>query len=196
MSDNLTKILIACVSLLVITLCVCCVCLICSMTFLFSKDIALALTTGTVTHTPPTTTRTIAATQSALPTIQAQPAETDTPYPTYTAYPTYTQPPEPTVISTLVPPTSSTPLPEITATEPLTLYSVHPPGFYLVNVDIGPGQWRSTGNAENCSYKSLDSKGETLNNHYGMAGVTVYIAPTVYQVQFDPPCGDWVYLSP
>ena len=114
-----------------------------------------------------------------------------TPQPTYTFYPTYTAPEPAAPVPTETPAFTATP--EISPTP--DLFGVHKPGFYLVNVDIGPGQWRSTGKEDGCYAALTDSTGNILNNHFGLSGVTISIDPTIYQVEFGSHCGDWVFLS-
>ena len=68
-------------------------------------------------------------------------------------------------------------------------------GFYLVNVDIAPGLWRSHGTRDDC-YWSLNTKtGDIIDNHFGMSGGTVYIGSHVFQVEFND-CGSWEYMGP
>lgn len=68
-------------------------------------------------------------------------------------------------------------------------------GFYLVNVDIAPGLWRSRGTRDDC-YWSLNTKtGDIIDNHFGMSGGTAYIGSYVFQVEFDD-CGSWEYMGP
>lgn len=67
-------------------------------------------------------------------------------------------------------------------------------GFYTVNVEIAPGLWRSTGSGNDCYYARLDEYQETIDNHFGNAGVTINIQPTDYEVEFND-CGRWEYLG-
>jgi len=67
-------------------------------------------------------------------------------------------------------------------------------GFYLVNVDIAPGLWRSLGTRDDC-YWSLNTRtGDIIDNHFGMSGGTVYIGSYVFQVEFND-CGTWEYMG-
>lgn len=36
---------------------------------------------------------------------------------------------------------------------------------------------------------------DIINNHYGMAGGTMYIPSSGYQVELDQDCGRWTYLG-
>ncbi|NMC55004.1 MAG: hypothetical protein GYA48_15360 [Chloroflexi bacterium] len=125
------------------------------------------------------------------------PYSTFTPYPTSTAYPTLTA-----VIQTVIVTPTETPTPEytptITATATSTLNPLQTnkgPGFYLVGIDIAPGIWRSQGASDGC-YWSINTKtGDIIKNHFGMAGGTMYINPSAFQVELNADCGEWVYLG-
>lgn len=114
----------------------------------------------------------------------AQAAPTSTSIPTRTALPTYTQGP------TLTPAPTNTPAPTIDTTK-----ANKGNGFYLVNVDIAPGVWRSTGSSDGCYWAVTSSTNDILNNHFGMSGGTAYIDPAGFQVEFNG-CGTWEFLSP
>jgi hypothetical protein len=158
-------------------------------------------------------------TNSPFPTYTPFPI--NTPFPTYTAFPTYT--PQPTIavevtkIVMVTPTYTPTPLytPTITSTPTNTFTPTKTPnatqtaealqlaklredkgnGFYLVNIDIAPGVWRSTGSRDDCYWEITSSNGDIINNHFGMAGGTAYISPTAFHVQFQD-CGTWIFLSP
>jgi hypothetical protein len=145
----------------------------------------------------------------------------NTPFPTYTAFPTYTLQPtiavEVTRIVMVTQTYTPTPLytPTITSTPTNTFTPTNTPnatqtaealhlanlredkgdGFYLVNIDIAPGIWRSTGTGDRCYWEITTSSGDIIDNHYGMAGGTAYISSTAFQVMFQD-CGTWVFLSP
>jgi hypothetical protein len=149
------------------------------------------------------------------------PIPTNTPFPTYTAFPTYTLQPiiavEVTRIVMVTPTYTLTPLytPTITNTPTNTFTPTQTPnatqtaeallfaklrenkgdGFYLVNVDIAPGVWRSTGTGDRCYWSVTEANGDIIDNHYGMSGGTAYISPNGFQVQFED-CGTWEFLSP
>ena len=161
----------------------------------------------------------IAQTQAAQATSTWIP--TNTPYSTYTPFPTYTQLPtiaiEVTRIVMVTLTSTQTPLytPTITNTPTNTFTPTMTPnktqtaealliaklrenkgnGFYLVNVDIAPGVWRSTGTNDDCYWALTAANGDIIDNHFGMAGGTAYIPTTGYQVEFND-CGTWEYLSP
>jgi hypothetical protein len=133
------------------------------------------------------------------------PAHTSTPFPTYTSQNT----PTTRIVTRIVIVTetkTATPLhtPTITDTPTATL----PPtatedplqadkhqGIYLVGVDIAPGVWRSTGSGDDCYWEITRMNGSIINNHYGMAGGTMYIAPSAFQVSMEYDCGDWTFLQ-
>jgi hypothetical protein len=75
------------------------------------------------------------------------------------------------------------------------LYGNKGDGFYVVNMDIAPGIWRSTGTGDDCYWEVTQANGDIIDNHFGMSGGTVYITPTAFQVQFED-CGEWVFFSP
>ena len=144
-----------------------------------------------------------------------------TPIPTHTAFPTYTPPPtvaiEVTRIVLITPTYMPTPLytPTITPTPTNTATPTNTPnttqtaqaqltaklrankgdGFYLVNVDIAPGVWRSTGTDSSCYWATTTKTGDIIDNHFGMAGGTAYVPTTAFQVEFNG-CGTWIFLSP
>lgn len=131
---------------------------------------------------------------------------TNTPYATYTAYPTLT--PLPTYTPEIIIVTATfTATPLYTPTETLTPTETSTPtttpdprtkdkgdGFYLVNIDIAPGIWRSEGTQDDCYWEISDKYGNIINNHFGMAGGTMYISATAYQVMMED-CGRWTYLG-
>lgn len=160
------------------------------------------------------------ATSPASSKTTAISAVTQTAYPTYTVYPTYTLMPTYTPIFVLVTPAqtftpvdtatitqtptitqiptktlipSNTPLPSKTMD---SIYEPKSPGYYLVNAEIGPGSWKSQGKATDGCYWEITTKtGDITDNSFGMAGGTMYIRPTDYQVQLGPECGDWIFLE-
>ena len=156
---------------------------------------------------------------TAVPT--STPFPTYTPFPTFTEVPTYT--PQPTIAVevtkiVIVTPTY-TPTPLYTPTNTNTPTNTFTPtmtpnasqtaealliaklradkesGFYLVNIDIAPGVWRSNGTNDNCYWSVTTQTGDIIDNFFGMAGGTAYISATAFQVEFDD-CGTWVFLSP
>ena len=139
-------------------------------------------------------------TQTAYPTYT--PINTFTPYPTYTIVPTYTP-----RIKIVTPTYTSTPLytPTITETPTITptktntpnpLTKDKAPGYYLVGTEIAPGVWRSLGSTDDC-YWSVNSKtGDIISNHFGMAGGTMYIPVSAFEVRLEAECGMWTYIGP
>ncbi|MFZ3151933.1 MAG: hypothetical protein WA116_09670 [Anaerolineaceae bacterium] len=138
---------------------------------------------------------------------------TQTPYATYTsvatytAMPTYTKGPTLTGVVKIVTATftstprftpTETPIPTDTPVPTATsdpLKSPKTDGFYLVNVDIAPGVWRSNGSQENCYWAVTTATGGILDNHFGMAGGTMYVPANGFQVELDD-CGTWTWLQP
>lgn len=101
--------------------------------------------------------------------------------PTFTATPLFT----PTITNTPLPPTAT----------PDLLKAPKSDGFYLINVDIAPGVWRSTGTASGSCYWSVTTAtGDIIDNHFGDPGGTAYIAPNGFQVEFNG-CGTWEWLQ-
>jgi hypothetical protein len=67
-------------------------------------------------------------------------------------------------------------------------------GFYLVGIDIMPGRWESTGDGDSCYWERSDESGHTIDNHFGVAGGTVTIDETDFQVEFSD-CGTFIYVE-
>lgn len=133
----------------------------------------------TYTQVPPSTvlvTRVVFVTVTSSPTTLLTPTETPTP----TATPTVTRTPNATQTAE--------------ARLQLRLTADKGDGFYLVNVEIAPGVWRSTGTGTNCYWATTTRSGDIIDNHYGMAGGTAYVHPSAFQVEFSG-CGKWVFLS-
>jgi len=142
------------------------------------------------------------ATLTSYPTLTSQ--ATYTKPPTYTPVPTYTAIPSLAPTATITPTGKS--WREMTIEELRAanhpIIGTHPPGIYLVEVDICPGYWRSQvqGN-DDCYWEITDTIGRVLINHFGLSGGTMVIPPRykhdptdAYQVTLGPGCGDWEYL--
>jgi hypothetical protein len=107
-----------------------------------------------------------------------------------------------TITSTITLTNSNTPIPvsnsDLTKTSKKNLEnwlrSDKTDGFYLVNIDIAPGVWRSHGTSDDCYWATTTKTGDIIANHFGMAGGTAYISVNAYQVEFSR-CGLWTYLS-
>jgi len=69
-------------------------------------------------------------------------------------------------------------------------------GNYLVNKDIAPGQWYSLFpmTEDGCYWARINSSGNIIANYFGVAGISVYVAPTDAVVQFDG-CGPMYYIG-
>ena len=131
---------------------------------------------------------------------------TNTPYSTYTAYPTLT--PNPTYTPNIVIVTATfTSTPKYTATITLTPTNTATPtntqdptktdkkdGFYLVGSEIAPGVWRSNGTQDDCYWEISTSTGDIIDNHFGMAGGTMYVPSSGFQVWVED-CGMWTYIG-
>ena len=135
-------------------------------------------------HVPeqPTTSQ---PTNTPEPTSPPEP--TDTPEPTNTPKPTSPPGPTDTPEPTNTPEPTATPIPE-------TPDSPKSDGFYTVGEEIAPGKWHSTGTGTSCYWERLDANQNTLGNHFGMAGGTITILETDYEVQFKG-CGTWEYVE-
>jgi len=110
--------------------------------------------------------------------------------PTYTHTPLYTATITNTPTMTLTPTNT---VPPTTTLDPLK--KDKGAGFYLVGVDIAPGVWRSNGTADDCYWSVTKKNGDIIDNHFGMAGGTIYISPTAFQVELLEECGTWTWLS-
>ena len=139
------------------------------------------------------------------------PADTATPYPTYTPQDTPTTQVETKIVVVTVTNTA-TPLytPTITETPTLTVPPTNTAaptgtkdptqldkgaGFYLVTDDIAPGVWRSDGTTDTCYWEITRKDGGIVSNHFGMAGGTMYIPTSAFQVQMKSECGTWTYIG-
>ena len=131
---------------------------------------------------------------------------TNTPYPTYTTYPTLT--PNPTytpefviVTATFTSTPKYTPTITLTPTNTATPTNTQDPtkmdkkdGFYLVDSEIAPGVWRSNGTQNNCYWEVSTPTGDIISNHFGMAGGTMYVPSSGFQVMLEN-CGTWTYIG-
>ena len=125
-------------------------------------------------------------------TFTPTPINTPTPSNTPTITPTPSNPPTPTSTST------PTPTPNLAQTATIQAYgnlaASKGSGFYEVGVDILSGKWRSLGTGNRCYWARYDSNQRILANHYGLAGGTVNIRATDYEVEFKD-CGTWRYVE-
>jgi len=130
----------------------------------------------------------VAQTQTANPTRVTTPTITPNPLFTLTL----------TEIPTITPTSTNTPLPATATAQALAnLKSDKEPGHYLVNVEIAPGVWRSQGKLfPHCSWTRYTREGHIIQEYNGIAGGTIYIAPTDFEVEFGLKCGNWSYLGP
>lgn len=164
--------------------------------FLLISCSSPALQTIEVTRVVP---QTVIATQLIEVIITATPIPiTSTPIPTKIPSATFTFAPTDTEAPTMTR-TATTPPEILTQTAQASLDAIlkmdKGPGFYLVNVDIAPGIWRSTAGSEDCYWKRTDKTGDIIDNYFGFSGVTIYIAPSDFAVELDKECGTWTYLS-
>lgn len=145
----------------------------------------------------------VEVTRIAFVPVTVTPTATPRMSPTPSESPTITLTPTETAIPSDTPPPSDTPLPTNTpniaqtATAKAFAILTEPKddGFYLVNVDIAPGIWRSTGTQDGCYWETSTATGNIIDNHFGKAGGTAYVSASVFQVEFND-CGTWEYLSP
>jgi len=168
------------------------------MLLLFAVSLACG-STGAATPTLVSTESEQAPDQSAAPEPTDAPEPTSPPEPIVTSVPTETPEPTDTAEPTDTPEPTSTPqptnTPEPTATPtPKTPESPKGNGFYTVGEDIAPGKWHSTGTGTSCYWERLDASQNTLGNHFGIAGGTVTILATDYEVQLKG-CGTWEYVE-
>lgn len=122
------------------------------------------------------------------------PTPTHTPTPSST--PTITPTPSNTPTST--PSSTPTATPNLAQTATIQAYGYlaapKTDGFFTVGSEILAGKWRSTGLYDGCYWARLDANQNIINNHFGMAGGTVNIRPTDYEVEFND-CGVWEYVE-
>jgi hypothetical protein len=69
-------------------------------------------------------------------------------------------------------------------------------GYYKVGSEIAPGYWVSSAEMTvgGCYWERINTSGNIIQNHFGVAGITVYVAPTDAVVQFDG-CGTMYYIG-
>jgi len=120
------------------------------------------------------------------------PVNSPTPSNTPTITPTPSQTPTPTETPT------PTPTPNLAQTATMEAYgelaAPKGSGFYAVGTDILPGKWHSTSTNDGCYWARLDANQDILANHYGIAGGTVNIQSSDYEVEFND-CGTWEYVE-
>ena len=61
-------------------------------------------------------------------------------------------------------------------------------------MEIAAGRWRSAGSGDDCYWARLNQNQDAIDNHYGLAGGTVTIRASDYEVTFEG-CGTWEYLG-
>ncbi len=126
------------------------------------------------------------------------PRHTPTPSltPTITPTPTETPTPTPSRTPTVTPAPTETPNLALTATAQAmgVLAGTKTDGFYLVGVDIAPGKWESTGSGAGCYWARYGDQQQLLDNHFGLAGGTVNVRPTDYEIEFNG-CGRWIWVE-
>jgi hypothetical protein len=145
-----------------------------------------------IVERPVTVTPTNTPINSPTPSNTPAPSNTPTPSSTPTITPIPSNTPTPTSTPTL------TPTPNLAQTATIEAYgelaSPKGNGFHTVGTEILVGKWRSTGNGIGCYWARLDENQDILGNHFGLAGGTVNIRPTDYEVEFDD-CGIWEYVE-
>jgi hypothetical protein len=147
-------------------------------------------------------TREVEVTKLVDRVVTVTPTRTPRHSPTPSNTPTITPTPTDTATATITPTATSTPKPTPTPNVAQTataealgvLVSPKSSGFYLVGVDIHPGKWHSTGTGDGCYWARTDSNQNLLDNHFGLAGGTVNVRPTDFEVEFDG-CGKWEYVE-
>ena len=145
---------------------------------------------GTSTPTLDADALATAIAQSVFATLTAEASQAQS---TATPVPTDTLRSEPTPVPTNTPVPTETPVPTATPT-PETPNSPKGDGFYTVGEEVAPGKWHSMGSGANCYWERLDADQNILGNHFGMAGGTVTIRETDYEVHFKK-CGTWEYVE-
>lgn len=128
--------------------------------------------------------------------VTVTPTSTPVNSPTPSSTPTITPTPSNTPTST--PSSTPTATPDLAQTATIQAYGVlaapKGSGFFTVGTEILPGKWRSTGSGSGCYWARLDANQDPLDNHFGLAGGTVNIQPSDYEVEFND-CGTWEYVE-
>ncbi len=84
---------------------------------------------------------------------------------------------------------------EAAAEQQQVLFGPRGDGFYTVGLEMGPGRWRSKGNADDCYWeRHPDGNPEDIiDNHFGQAGGTVTVnAGEEFQTK---DCGLWEFVG-
>ena len=75
--------------------------------------------------------------------------------------------------------------------------SKHPKveGLFAVGTDIAPGKWVSMSpmTEDGCYWARISQTGNIIDNHFGVAGITVYVSATDAVVEFNGGCGYMLY---
>lgn len=128
--------------------------------------------------------------------VTVTPTHTPVNTPTPSSTPTIT--PTPSNTPTATPSQTPTATPDLAQTATIEAYGVlaapKGSGFFTVGKEILPGKWRSSGTGNGCYWARLDANQNTIDNHFGIAGGTVNIQPTDYEVEFND-CGSWEYVE-
>ncbi|MCA9874837.1 MAG: hypothetical protein KC441_14300 [Anaerolineales bacterium] len=128
--------------------------------------------------------------------VTVTPTNTPVNSPTPSSTPTITPTPSNTPTST--PSSTPTATPDLAQTATIQAYGVlaapKGSGFFTVGTEILPGKWRSTGSGTGCYWARLDTNQDPIDNHFGLAGGTVNIQPSDYEVEFND-CGTWEYVE-
>ena len=68
-------------------------------------------------------------------------------------------------------------------------------GTYIVNQQIAPGTYRSTGKGSACYWERSGASGDVLDNHFGLTGgsVTIQAADVTFSSRH---CGPWILIDP
>ena len=139
-------------------------------------------------------TATKTATPLNSPTPSNTPTSTNTPTPTNTP----TIPPTPTITSTPTPSPTASSTPNVAQTATVEAYGVLASpkrnGIFTVGIEILPGKWHSTGTQRDCYWARLDANQDINDNHFGLAGGTVFIRESDYEIVFED-CGTWEFVE-
>ena len=69
-------------------------------------------------------------------------------------------------------------------------------GLFEVGNGIAPGRWYSSYSMTDygCYWARINSSGNIIQNHFGVAGINVYVSPSDAVIQFDD-CGTMYYIE-
>lgn len=75
-----------------------------------------------------------------------------------------------------------------------TAYDNKTDGFYVVGVDIAPGNWQAIDSFSDCYHARRSDDQSVIDERWGDGTGFISVAATDYEIELDK-CGEWVYLG-